>query len=199
MSFGCFSVLVSRLPKKSQKNVSRPPIWTFWCPNALQSDPREAPKGDQNIHTKSSPSRHGHPPAPFEAKKWSPEAGTPSKKHRKALKNRAHNRTPTTKNTSQTDQGNAAHRDRISLRHGGGSALCHYRYICFVLSASPEGYVFILHPVSLRLRVSVSLCLPVILQPAVCWSVGPQNDPDYLGLAVYWNLGCPLKSTKSHL
>ena len=89
MSVGCFFGTCFEAPKNSQKKVSRPPIWSFWCPNALQSDPREAPKGSQNpskISTKSSPSRRGHPPAPFEAKKWSPEAGTPSKsteKHKK--------------------------------------------------------------------------------------------------------------------
>ena len=89
---GCFFGTCFEASKKSQKNVSRPPIWSFWRPNALQSGPREVPKGGQNpskIVTKSSPSRHGHPPAPFEAKKWSLR-GVPPQKNTENLKKTEH-------------------------------------------------------------------------------------------------------------
>ena len=101
--FWCFSVLVSKLPKKSQKNVSRPPMWTFWCPNALQSYPREAPKGNK-IHQKSTRNRLQAAVAThrrlLSSESGPPEGGTPSKKHPKSLKKSTHHTRLTTRNTS---------------------------------------------------------------------------------------------------
>ena len=124
-------LLVSRLPGSLKKTVSRPSMLSFWRPNALQSGPRELPQGGKhpsNIVTKTSPSRRGHPPARFEANKLSPEGGTPyplknTPNYIKTRdnKHRAHHRTPTAKQNKLNRQGNAARRDRISLRHGGGS------------------------------------------------------------------------------
>ena len=63
--------------------LSRRSVLRLWHPNTLQSDPRgrgvKEHTNQLKIVSQSSPSRHGHPPAPFDPKKWF-RRGSPFKK-----------------------------------------------------------------------------------------------------------------------
>ena len=128
MTLGCFCGTYVEAPKK----LSCRPICSFWRPKALKSHPWEVPKGGPHrvqIITKSSPSRCGHPTAPFELKKWSPEGDTPQKAPQSSKKS-THD--ADNKKHELNRYRNAAPRDRKSLRYGGGSGRRPYRICIYV-------------------------------------------------------------------
>ena len=136
ISFGCFFGTCIEAPTESQKKVPRPPMWSCWRPNALQVVSRRSQQYAK-IHNKSSRNRIQAAVAThrrvLRPKSDLLRGGTPQTTHRQYQKEQStpQDAAPPQKKRKLIRQGNAAHRDRRSLRHGGGSGRRPYsiRYV----------------------------------------------------------------------